>query len=563
MRRGWPPPFSFLLLLLPVGAARGLVSRVGSCNPETSVRLRPTVSMSPRNLRRYTLQPRARFRLTEDSVDKMAAEVDALIATYDLRQPKKTRGSSAAKNWMEGINGLRDISQPVALTDEMTQIRNDGKQILEEMNLPHKKAEPYRFLNLRRLYNHKFEQASGDVDLKVLEAGFQEETDGYRQVFVDGVFSDEYSSFSNDLPDGAYVGGLQNLPDRFRDDVIEQLGIVHEDLYGSKFFSALNKANIRDVAVIAIPEGVKLTEPLQITFYSSPSKEKEKHSSANFPRIVVLSGKDSKATVYINHMGGRNAQYQSNPVTTVKLQDGSEFNMFSQIQHSKNAVHVEAVNATILNDAKFVWRGLLNGGTLSRVNLAVDLTGDDAECDLVGASLANDGAQMDIHTMMRHTGKRGVSKQEHRSMIGDRAHAIFRGQVLIKKPAIGCEADQQSRALLLSDTGTVDQMPTLVVEPDDVEGAAHGSTVSDLQGEELFYMMCRGISEETAKIMLTKGFIRHIIQEFPFENMKARLMDQITEVAHSASVQWRYTDIEGDEFFDGFMARDEEMAGVF
>eukprot|EP00466_Bigelowiella_natans_P010965 jgi/Bigna1/143743/aug1.81_g18451 len=110
----------------------------------------------------------------------MAAEVDALIATYDLRQPKKTRGSSAAKNWMEGINGLRDISQPVALTDEMTQIRNDGKQILEEMNLPHKKAEPYRFLNLRRLYNHKFEQASGDVDLKVLEAGFQEETDGYR-----------------------------------------------------------------------------------------------------------------------------------------------------------------------------------------------------------------------------------------------------------------------------------------------------------------------------------------------------------------------------------------------
>mmetsp|Transcript_22330 Transcript_22330/g.44835 ORF Transcript_22330/g.44835 Transcript_22330/m.44835 type:complete len:115 (+) Transcript_22330:1666-2010(+) len=108
----------------------------------------------------------------------------------------------------------------------------------------------------------------------------------------------------------------------------------------------------------------------------------------------------------------------------------------------------------------------------------------------------------------------------------------------------------------------VTAMPTLCVQPDQVEGAAHGSTVTDLQGEELFYLMCRGIAPEEAKSMLTKGFIRQILGMMPYLDLRANVVERIASIADKATFQWRFTDVE-EVNENVVMERDQEMAQMF
>ena len=46
---------------------------------------------------------------------------------------------------------------------------------------------------------------------------------------------------------------------------------------------------------------------------------------------------------------------------------------------------------------------------------------------------------------------------------------------------------------------------------------AHEATVGKISQEQIFYLMSRGISEETATNMIVSGFIEPIVKELPLE----------------------------------------------
>lgn len=55
-------------------------------------------------------------------------------------------------------------------------------------------------------------------------------------------------------------------------------------------------------------------------------------------------------------------------------------------------------------------------------------------------------------------------------------------------------AEQLCRTLLVSDKARVTVMPSMEIVADDVT-CTHGATICDLEDEELFYLMSRGISK--------------------------------------------------------------------
>lgn len=56
------------------------------------------------------------------------------------------------------------------------------------------------------------------------------------------------------------------------------------------------------------------------------------------------------------------------------------------------------------------------------------------------------------------------------------------------------DAAQLCRTLLVSDKARVTVMPSMEIIANDVK-CTHGATISDLEDEELFYLMSRGISK--------------------------------------------------------------------
>jgi Fe-S cluster assembly protein SufD len=75
---------------------------------------------------------------------------------------------------------------------------------------------------------------------------------------------------------------------------------------------------------------------------------------------------------------------------------------------------------------------------------------------------------------------------------------------------------------MLSPLATVNTKPQLEIFADDVK-CTHGATVGQLRDEEIFYLRSRGMSEDTARQLLTYGFANDIVEKIRVEPVRAFL----------------------------------------
>ncbi len=83
-------------------------------------------------------------------------------------------------------------------------------------------------------------------------------------------------------------------------------------------------------------------------------------------------------------------------------------------------------------------------------------------------------------------------------------------------------SDQLINNLMLSDEAHSDNKPNLMIFADDVK-CTHGTTVGQINEDQLFYLKTRGLSQELAKSLLTTSFVDSLIQTIPFPDVVADL----------------------------------------
>ena len=110
--------------------------------------------------------------------------------------------------------------------------------------------------------------------------------------------------------------------------------------------------------------------------------------------------------------------------------------------------------------------------------------------------------------------------------MNDKSRGVFNGKVFVRENASGTDAQQSNKNLLLSNDARVDTKPQLEIYNDDVK-CAHGATVGQLEDEELFYLLSRGISQKLAKNLLTYGFAEEIINKIGIEAIKKDLDEAV------------------------------------
>ena len=86
-----------------------------------------------------------------------------------------------------------------------------------------------------------------------------------------------------------------------------------------------------------------------------------------------------------------------------------------------------------------------------------------------------------------------------------------------------------NQILLFSDAARALSRPQLKIDADDVQ-CAHGSTIGQLNPEEVHYIKSRGLTESEAKALLTYGFAEEIIEEITDEKLKSELVIDIKDV---------------------------------
>jgi Fe-S cluster assembly protein SufD len=114
----------------------------------------------------------------------------------------------------------------------------------------------------------------------------------------------------------------------------------------------------------------------------------------------------------------------------------------------------------------------------------------------------------------------------HKCIVNGAAHAVFNGRIVVRPGAQRTASAQESRNLLLTDKAHVDTKPQLEIFADDVK-CSHGAAIGQLDPEQVFYLKSRGLSEPTARDLLTFAFATEIVERIPVPSLVKRLEETV------------------------------------
>ena len=111
-------------------------------------------------------------------------------------------------------------------------------------------------------------------------------------------------------------------------------------------------------------------------------------------------------------------------------------------------------------------------------------------------------------------------------MLNDRARAVFNGKIVVRKEAQKTDAQQSNRNLMLSRDAEIDSKPQLEILADDVR-CAHGTTIGQLEEDEMFYLRSRGLDRTVARRLLVRGFAGEILDGVAIEPLRDGLTSRL------------------------------------
>src|SRR5207249_12160479 len=162
------------------------------------------------------------------------------------------------------------------------------------------------------------------------------------------------------------------------------------------------------------------------------------------------------------------------------------------------------------------------GGTLARHDITTVLDGTGAELILNGLYVLGGSQHADHHTVIDHARPHWASHEFFNGVLAERAHGVFTGRIIVRPGAQRTDSKQTNNSLLLSTEARADSQPQLEIHADDVK-CTHGSTVGPIDQQQLFYLRSRGLSQVTARGLLTYGFGTEILGRMPVGEVRSQL----------------------------------------
>ncbi len=403
-------------------------------------------------------------------------------------------------------------------------IRDYAENWAQELEIPTRRDEEWRFTDLSPLLQYNFETANSvTLDEQAITSLSILEAEQSRLVFVNGFYTPDLSSTAA-LPDGVFVGNLAHLPEKLREKIPHYLA---KQQGNQEVFTTLNTAGLTDVAVIWVSKNQVIETPIHLLFIST---------LGNTPSMSQLRGlvvaETGSSVSLIEHYATleffacsdqvKGHPYFSNSVTEIWLEENAEVKHTRLQRDASSAFHIGRTAVSQSRNSRYTCNAISLGAKISRHNLDVYQTGEGTETYLNGLTLIGNEQLADTHSSMMLNHPHGTVAQVHKCIIDDKARAVFNGKVFVPQAAQFANASQLNRNLLLSSKGRVDTKPQLEIVADNVK-CSHGATVSQLEEDEVFYLRSRGLSEQASRHLLIDGFAAEILSHLPSESLQKNL----------------------------------------
>lgn len=275
--------------------------------------------------------------------------------------------------------------------------------------------------------------------------------------------------------------------------------------------------NFSEATVLTIPAEFEAGTEVTVLITGQDTAAAAQH-------LVIVAQKFSKSVVVLDHQGS--AVVSEN--IEIVVEDGADLTVVSLQEWNDDAVHASSQQAKIGRDAKLKHVVVSLGGDLVRVTPSARFTAPGGEAEMFGLYFADAGQHLEQRLFVDHAVANCTSNVLYKGALqGRNAHAVWVGDVLIRKEAEGTDSYEANRNLLLTDGARADSVPNLEIETGLIKGAGHASATGRLDDEHLFYLMARGIPEDVARRLVVRGFLHEIIQQIKVPALEERLTDAV------------------------------------
>lgn len=144
--------------------------------------------------------------------------------------------------------------------------------------------------------------------------------------------------------------------------------------------------------------------------------------------------------------------------------------------------------------------------------LTFELAAEGAGAYIFALFYGKNNDDFSLKIQQHHTALKTISHTLVKSVLNDQASFHYDGLIQIEKDAVGSEASQTDRNLLLSPEAQASSKPELEILTDDVV-CHHAATTSRPNMETLWYMQSRGLSLVEAEQLYARGFVEDIFKE--------------------------------------------------
>jgi Fe-S cluster assembly protein SufD len=412
-------------------------------------------------------------------------------------------------------------------------LRERGLDRFEALGFPAARSEAWRYTSTRKLAAVPFVHAEAAGDAAALEAMLAPHRieGAIELVFVNGALRPELGR-SNEAGKGVLVTPLSSAlagQERVLQSLLGSVASVE-----AESFTALNQAFFQDGVFLQLTRRASGAAPVHLLFVAVG----DGGPVVAHPRNLVLADAGSQATLVETHLGVRGEATLCNSVTEVLLRAGASLDHQVLGLGAVGQTLVHTVEVRQERDSKYHLHASWLGGTLTRSNVRVKLVGPGAEATLDGLYLLDGDQHVDNHTILDHMAPRCTSRETYKGVLGGRSKGVFDGLIVVRPDAQHTDAAQSNRNLLLSDTAEADTKPQLEIYADDVK-CAHGTTVGQLDAEQLWYLRSRGVPLDLARQLLTSAFVHDVVGTLADVRLRERLEGIVNQRLAELQVEGR------------------------
>lgn len=265
-----------------------------------------------------------------------------------------------------------------------------------------------------------------------------------------------------------------------------------------------------------VPRNVSIDVPLQALFVA------EDASSVFAPHVLIVAEANSSVSYVENFVTVGSGERVASAVVEVFVKAGARVQFATVHALGAETTDISYRRAIVENDGAIEWVvGEMNGGNVLSDTTSL-LNGNGAKSDAKVICVGTDEQKLNLTTRAVHIGKHSDSEMITRAVMKDGATAIINGITKIEKGATGANGQQTEKVLMLSPRARGDANPILLIDEDDVK-AGHAASVGQVNQEQVYYLMSRGISREEAQRLIIYGFLAPVVSEIPIGALEEQL----------------------------------------